>query len=414
MIYQFPINIIFIIFSFPCSALAHSKVKTIPTQAILEANITITQGKKIYANGEMQAVARIGYQVNNGFTVIKDSIELKEFGSGKNLSAVGWSIDPEDSGNDHNIDQNTRDHINNVLPNFTYVTKYISTTKNNSNIRICFELPIKENSKNKLIEPYSTCEDESIADGTARIMAERPSKYSGIDFQLSPTNVGFIYYIPKKEDNKDKDKDKDLAAQLYSLIAGPNIPKNMTFRLINQPQYAPTEAKAKADNSGKAFLRKFINKNLPNDTNKHPELAKKTGYVQSTLIQPDTAISTELIMLLHTDYDTDETRTLNYGFKKNIAQQPIFHIWHSKYYRNTFLSGTSRCKKFNGTITTGNSVCRIINEENKSVHTDNTHYSDYPQEIHSKNFILKDNFGTEHQITITFGAGDKQDEITAI
>lgn len=355
----------------PVSVLANDSSPYAPPQShVRSASIDVVQGNSIYANNNMQSHLRVRYKLRDNIKVTK--VTLKEFGSNEELSTIGWNVTETDSGFDHNIGSNSRHTESHLLKDAqvekNYKNIYVSTSRSNQGVNICFD--IETSNITFETSTYSTCEDEGIINGTAKIFAERPKKFYASDFRLSKIN-DFLY---------DKD---DHEGALYIVTPEITIPRSIDFKLKNAP-YAGTYF---LDSSDSALLSNPIRL-----SGNHAPLVSQTT---TWLLKP-----------------TEDTTFQSFKYRGPMIQtkipttyyhHAIAYLFHVKYRKDTLLAGNWRCP----TQKNSEGVVYCVVPSNGSAKLErklfNLEVKPKVTTKMSEKITLIDNYGTEHMITIHSG-----------
>ncbi|ODS10594.1 hypothetical protein [Vibrio scophthalmi] len=178
-----------------------------PGAHVKSASLHLEQGNRIYANGRMQAVVRVGHDLADNVTL--KSIKLKRMYHDDELAPLGWNVSSDDNGFDKVI--NNKDNFNYQYfndSNYSWLFVSAEEQNENSDIEICVEL---ETSLNNEIKLYSTCSDDGIINGFVRISAIASKKYSVNDFSLDYSHQlfnntyeeAYLFHLKKNSNIED-------------------------------------------------------------------------------------------------------------------------------------------------------------------------------------------------------------------
>ncbi len=387
-------NLIYIIFIFNC-CLAYAST---PVSHIKSAVIEVTQGSQIYANGEMQAVVRVLVELREGATWNKN-FKLYEFETRKTLDSLGWTVSEVDNGFDHNIVESRNSIEEYNTSEKQYKIKYISTTNNNSNIKMCFEI---ETEKGEEKSTYSTCDTYGLDKGTAEIFAKRPYTYYASDFIFSQKQVAFSLksnqLIPDTSVYQE-----DIKGEIYGLRTATHIPRNISFTLLNKEKVieikniqSDINSQRITANSTKSVVRKY------NFQDKSTTSDKYLGYQEAYLynitgLSPTTGRYSAIFRFINFNMSsTKNYQVENKNFLK-AGDGYIVDILDVSYYRTTFMINEDRCWHDTANKKYG---CQAYKTDQTSTDTEHKTYPDTTplNENVFYQFNLQDNFGTKYSL----------------
>lgn len=299
-----------------------------PEQHVKTAFIDISQGKRIYANGKMQAVVKVYVELMPKVTW-DQQVELLEFGTGEELSNLGWTISDTDNGYDHNIGGLRSLSISTINDEneqkYLYVQKFISTTNTNSQIKICFQIQTKKTTT----QTYSTCYKAGIERGTGTIFAQRPDAYFASDFEFTPSKTIF-----RKLANGGPEL--DIEGVVYSLRPSAYMPRTTRFKMINTKDVQVIDNKTKVSfdaNSDNAVMKSY---NL--------EATGQILYMEAYFFQvTDNSTDTGGKSFRFFHVFLDGAGRFPYELVTQNSSESIINILNVKYGRQTFMYKSERC-----------------------------------------------------------------------
>lgn len=372
-----------------------------PISQIKSAYIDVIQGQEIYANGKMQSVVRISVELKPGVSW-DEQVSLFEVGTNQKLADVGWTESDTDNGFDHNIGSTTRAMNIDENNNRKNIIKYLSTTKPNTNIEICFEI---ETQKSKVKKKYTSCDKYGLDRGTAKIFAQRPYTYYASDFEFTQKQTAFKlqsnYDIPDVEPKK---KQQDIKGEIYGLRLGMHMPRNLSFKLINQDRLIKiksgtnrNESRIIVANSDKSVVRKY---NIYEDEVKENMRYQEAYIYDIQDADPITQQKTATFKFIN--YNKKEGSVKEYQVEKKLffkaGDENILDILNVTYYRDTFMYQKNRCWNDKSK---DKYQCRAYKKDLSSLDTEQKEFLKNSATLTDDlfyEFQLQDNYGSEYTL----------------